>query len=187
MEREASSMPGRGNNIIAYYRNYIISDFYNFIISEYCNFRNIYFHKFYIAVFCKKEASAICYIVALPLPHQRGKFLFVCTKIQLAISFLCAQKHNLLFSSVPLAVAAYSTRSLLLSHLEGEEPPEPFPCAAVSDGEGSLIDARVGDRLPLREDLPFGAYNSPCCLEALCIIAYYRNYIISELQNNIII
>ena len=76
MEREASSMPGRGNNIIAYYRNYIISDFYNFIISEYCNFRNIYFHKFYIAVFRKKEASAICYIVALPLPHQRGKFLF---------------------------------------------------------------------------------------------------------------
>ena len=136
MEREASSMPGRGNNIIAYYRNYIISDFYNFIISEYCNFRNIYFHKFYIAVFRKKEASAICYIVALPLPHQRGKFLFVCTKIQLAISFLCAQKHNLLFSSVPLAVAAYPTRSLLLSHLEGEEPPEPFPCAAVSDGEG---------------------------------------------------
>ena len=89
--------------------------------------------------------------------------------------------------AVPLAVAAYPIRSLLLHHLEGEEPPEPFLCAAVSDGEGSLIDAGVGDRLPLREDLPLGGYNSPCCLEALCIIAYYRNYILSELQNNIII
>ena len=38
--------------------------------------------------------------------------------------------------AVPLAVAAYPIRSLLLPHLEGEEPPEPFPCAAVSDGEG---------------------------------------------------
>jgi hypothetical protein len=33
-----------------------------------------------------------------------------------------------------------------LSHLEGEEPPEAPVCAAVSDGEGSLIDAR-GKRL----------------------------------------
>jgi hypothetical protein len=31
--------------------------------------------------------------------------------------------------------------SLLLSHLEGEEAPEAPFCAAVSDGEGSLIDA----------------------------------------------
>ena len=45
--------------------------------------------------------------------------------------------------AVPLAVAAYSIRSLLLHHLEGEEPPEASACAAVSDGEGSLIDARV--------------------------------------------
>ena len=89
------------------------------------------------------------------------------TKTQLAILLLCAQKYNLLFSfclfveaplrkdiggrceAVPLAVAAFLFLSLLLLHLEGEELPEPFPCAAVSDGEGSLIDARGGDRLPL--------------------------------------
>ena len=48
---------------------------------------------------------------------------------------------NLIIDAVPLAVAAYPIRSLLLPHLEGEEAPEAPACAAVSDGEGSLIDA----------------------------------------------
>ena len=80
-----------------------------------------------------------------------------------------------------MAVAAFLPRSLLLPHLEGEEPPEPFPCAAVSDGrEGSLIDARKGIGSGC-EDLPLEGYNSPCFPEALRIIAYYRNYITTEL------
>jgi len=62
--------------------------------------------------------------------------------------------------AVPLAVAAYPTRSLLLPHLEGEEPPEAFTCAAVSDGEGSLIDAR-GRRYTLFGEIRFKWWNSP--------------------------
>ena len=87
---------------------------------------------------------------------------------------------NLIIEAVPLAVAAYPIRSLLLPHLEGEEAPGPFPCAAVR-WRGEPHRCQEGDRPPLREDLPLGGYNFPCCLEALCIIVYYRNYIIKEL------
>ena len=98
---------------------------------------------------------------------MRGFPFFVATKIQLAILVFVRTKtqlailFRLLFveaplrkdiggccEAVPLAVAAFLFLSLQFPHLEGEEPPEPSPCAAVSDGEGILIDARGGDRLP---------------------------------------
>jgi len=45
--------------------------------------------------------------------------------------------------AVPLAVAAYSIRSLLLPHLEGEEPPDKYNFRFV-------VISRFRGRVPLR-------------------------------------
>ena len=101
--------------------------------------------------------------------ERRARFLFVDTKIQLAISFLCVQKHNLLFPSVgsKLLLASYiwERRELLSLVLW-------FP---------SIMSARKGVNLP---DLPL--HNILLSDFQKIQLSYYQNNRISYFHNIII-